>query len=708
MWASMDNFIEVVGINEENCINCHQCIAVCPVKVCSNGSGDVIKFNNHLCIGCGRCIEACIKSHGGVVEKSARFPVDDSGDFINSLETMEIIALIAPSAQSNFDLKKLISALRIMGVKGVYDVSLGAEITVACYHEAIESGQVKLPLIAQPCPAIVKYIEIHHPALIEYLAPIGSPVHDVAVYVKSLHPDSRLAFISPCLAKRREFQDSKLINYNVTFQSLLKIFKDRDINLQLLDKCEFDNYIPAGIAANFSTPGGLKECYLYKYPETPASAISTIEGPIVYEKYLRDLEKAIRKGRPNLPLLVDILSCEKGCNMGAGCINHHKSIDEIENAVASRSEQGIKNENVNQKLQAFLTQAIQNHDFSYHYYKDLSAYNNIKIPKGIELHEIYTKMNKVDEKDFRNCAACGYNSCWHMAIAICNGLNKVENCHLYQEKELLREQEILNKMIGQSVKLNEKLQEEIAERKQQEQLLVQNSKLSAMGEMIGMIAHQWRQPLSSISTIAGNLKVLIELDMYDQNQFANLLDEVNNHAQYLSNTINDFRHFFKPDNPKNVAFINDIIDATLGIIGKSMEYRNITLERDYLFVAPICTYPNELMQVFLNILKNAIDALTDNKVLDPAISIKGYEKEGCQIVEIMDNGGGIPEEIIGKIFDPYYSTKGPAIGTGLGLYMSRTIIEKHCGGELRAFNHDRGACFTITLPMVDKEEYGSD
>ena len=697
--ATADNFIEVVGIHEDNCINCHQCIAVCPVKVCSNGSGDVVKFNNRLCIGCGRCIEACIKSHGGIIEKSARFPVDDGPKFIRDIDTENIIALVAPSAQSNFALNKLISALRLLGVKAVYDVSLGAEITVACYHQALASGQAKTPMISQCCPAIVKYIEIHHPCLIEYLAPSGSPVYDLAVYVRSLHPDSRLAFISPCLAKRREFQDHKIIDYNVTYQSLTKIFNHKGIELEILEASEFDNAVSAGMAVSFSTPGGLKETYLNKYPHTPGSSISKIEGPIVYEKYLKDLELGIRKAMPNLPLLVDILSCRKGCNMGAGCINHRQSIDEIENAIATRSEKGISNEKSNQELQKFLDEVTNKFDFSYSFYRDLSAYNDIQIPNEMELNQIYEDMHKSEEKDFRNCAACGYNSCYQMAVAIFNGLNKVGNCHLYQEIELLEEQEALNRMIEETVNLNEQLQAEIAERHQQEQILVQNSKLAAMGEMVGMIAHQWRQPLSSISTIAANLNIFIELDQYDKNQFVNLLDEINTHAQYLSKTINDFRHFFKPDNPRNIAFINDIIDSTLNIIGKSLEYRNITLEKDYLFNTPILTYPNELMQVFLNIIKNAIDALTDNKVPDPAISIKGRQEYGYQIVEIEDNAGGIPEDILDKIFNPYFSTKGPAIGTGLGLYMSRTIIEEHCRGALRAHNNDRGACFIISLPL---------
>jgi signal transduction histidine kinase/iron only hydrogenase large subunit-like protein len=694
----MNNLIEVIGIKEKNCINCHQCISVCPVKVCSNGSGDVVTIASDLCIGCGRCIEACLKSHSRA-DKSARYPIDDSINFVNELPGSDMIALIAPSAQSNFNLKKLITALKTMGIKKVYDVSLGAEITVVCYHDAIKSGKAKTPLIAQHCPAIVKYIEIKHPDLLEYLAPCGSPVHNLAVYVKSLYPNSRLVFFSPCLAKKREFQDSKAVDYNVTFQSLQRIFKEINIDPDFMEESEFDSYISASMAVNFSTPGGLKEAYLYNYPDTPPSSIVRVEGQIVFDKYLTGLEEAIKTNQSNLPLIVDILNCERGCNLGPCSLNFQESIDNIEMTMGARSEKAVKDKKANRDLQEFLSNVITDIDFSYHHYRNLSYKNYIKIPNENELNKIYADMHKVEEKDFRNCAACGYNSCYSMASAIFNGLNKVENCHLFQEKELLIEQNILNKMVEESVKLNKQLQDEIKEKQQQEKLLIQNSKLAAMGESIEMIAHQWRQPLSSISTLAANLKVFIELDMYNSEQFNQLLDEINNHAQYLSNTINDFRRFFKPDNPKKVALMSDIIASTLAIIGKSLEYKNIILNKNLSFMSPILTYPKELMQVFLNIIKNAADALIEHNTLQPRIIINGWEKDGWQLAEIIDNGGGIPEEIIDRIFEPYFSTKEESIGTGLGLYMSKMIIEKHCGGELKVRNTENGACFTIRLPI---------
>jgi PAS domain S-box-containing protein len=379
-----------------------------------------------------------------VVEKSARFAIDDASNFAADLPNKNIIALVAPSAQGNFDLPKLITALKSLGVIKVYDVSLGAEITIRSYHEAIGKKQAKTPVIAQPCPAIVKYIELHHPGLVEYLAPVGSPVHNLAVYVKSLHPAADLAFISPCLAKRREFQDSGLIKYNVTYQSMLKILQENYLDLDSMQDSQFDNVVPAGIATKFSTPGGLKEAYLYHYPDTPPSSISKVDGAAVYEGYLIDLEESIKKGLPHMPLIVDILSCDNGCNMGPGCIN--KSLSKVEYSVSRRAEIETSDEVANKQLKNFLNEISVKLDFSYGNYVDLSAQNQLKIPSENELQKIYIQMHKLEEKDFRNCAACGYNSCYHMALAVFNGLNKVENCHLYQEKELRIEQQALSNM----------------------------------------------------------------------------------------------------------------------------------------------------------------------------------------------------------------------------------------------------------------------
>jgi PAS domain S-box len=440
----MTNFVEIIQIKEENCTNCHQCIAVCPIKICNNGSADVIKFDSNLCIGCGRCVDACIKSHSGVVEKSARYIFDDAPEFVKDLAHKEIVALVAPSAASNFSLGQLISALKQMKIQYVYDVSLGAEITVALYRQAIQNRQVKLPLISTPCPSIVKYVQLMHPKLIDHLAPFGSPVHNLAVYVNLLHPEAELVLFSPCLEKTREIRRHNLIRYNVLYQSLFDIFAKEGINLDSLPEGKFDHMVPAGIATNFSTPGGLKESYLYHYPDTPASSIARVEGSLVFEGYLRNLQNAVTEADSRLPLIVDILSCEKGCNAGVGCIN--KSIREIEYIIATRSEDSTRDTVVNKKLDLFIDNVINTHNFEIESFEDLSYLQKISIPDENELKNIYANMLKLDEKDFRNCAACGYSSCYSMALAIYNGLNKIQNCHLYQEKELLREQNAIQNM----------------------------------------------------------------------------------------------------------------------------------------------------------------------------------------------------------------------------------------------------------------------
>ncbi|MBU2514714.1 protein kinase [bacterium] len=284
-----------------------------------------------------------------------------------------------------------------------------------------------------------------------------------------------------------------------------------------------------------------------------------------------------------------------------------------------------------------------------------------------------------------------------------------ENSRLYEEiREYSRtlEQQVTHRtqeLEELNRNLENKVREELDRRLEQEQLLIQQSKMAAMGEMIGMIAHQWRQPLSSISTVAGNMQIFLELDRISKDEFSSLLTTINEQVQYLSGTINDFREFFSPKKKAELIHLEDILGKTLKLIGKSLEHKNIQLKNNCLFSKPIVTYSNELMQVFLNIIKNAQDALIENSVTDPWITIESTESDQHQTVTFTDNAGGVPEEIIDKIFEPYFSTKEEKTGTGLGLYMSKIIVEKHCRGELTVRNIKGGASFEIQLPIANKE-----
>lgn len=258
-----------------------------------------------------------------------------------------------------------------------------------------------------------------------------------------------------------------------------------------------------------------------------------------------------------------------------------------------------------------------------------------------------------------------------------------------QHKELL----VLNET------LEEKVRFEVLKNQEKEQLLVHQSRLAQMGEMISMIAHQWRQPLSAISTSSANMKLLIELDQYTKETFTRNLDQIDEYIQHLSETINDFRNFFKPDKQTEKTTLGEVIGKSLNIIFQSLQGHEISVSQSIDDDVEILTYPHELMQVVLNILKNAEDILLERKIKNRHIHIAYERLQHAHKLTFSDNAGGIPEEIMDNIFDPYFSTKHQKNGTGLGLYMSRVIITEHCRGTLSAHNNDEGAVFDIELPI---------
>ena len=241
------------------------------------------------------------------------------------------------------------------------------------------------------------------------------------------------------------------------------------------------------------------------------------------------------------------------------------------------------------------------------------------------------------------------------------------------------------------------------EREIHHQQMFQQSRLAQMGEMISMIAHQWRQPLGAISTTAANLSLKIEIDAFPldtkesrkecETYFLQRLTNIESYIASLTNTIDDFRNFYKPNKQKVSMNLDTVVVKSLDIIKSSLVNDGIEIIYSSNNSNEIEMYDNEMMQVILNILKNAQDNFLEKNIKYPIIKIEIEQKS----IIISDNGGGIDEDIIKKIFDPYFSTKDEKNGTGLGLYMSKMIVDDHHQGSLLVENIEDGVCFNIDL-----------
>jgi len=244
--------------------------------------------------------------------------------------------------------------------------------------------------------------------------------------------------------------------------------------------------------------------------------------------------------------------------------------------------------------------------------------------------------------------------------------------------------------------LEDKVKEEIEKNKFQNELMQQQYRLAQVGEMLSMIAHQWRQPLSAITAATGVITLKSKMGKLDSQTAQDLADRIKNFSMHLSSTINDFRDFFKPNKVKDQTSYKKVIDSVLSIIESSLIKNNIEIVQDIKNIEEFESYENELKQVLLNLIKNAEDILLENEVKKPKIilSVDGGT------LSVSDNAGGIPEDIIDKIYEPYFSTKLKKDGTGIGLYMSKIIIEEHCNGKLSVLNDENGAVFKIELQIL--------
>ncbi|BBG65258.1 putative two-component sensor histidine kinase [Hydrogenimonas sp.] len=296
-------------------------------------------------------------------------------------------------------------------------------------------------------------------------------------------------------------------------------------------------------------------------------------------------------------------------------------------------------------------------------------------------------------------------------IAIRYDVTKEVNLKMALEKKE-QELEALNRTLEKRValqtrklyelnkNLEERVREEVRKNEEKQKMLFWQSRFASLGQMMANIAHQWRQPLTELTLALFNMKRASE--RRDDVQVEEVYSEAKAMIQNMSQTIEDFINFFRPDKPKEPFVIARSLEESMQILHKSLEKEHIQIETSIDDSLKAVGVSNELSQVIINLLQNAKDAFAEKSIARKRVYIEVSREDDFAKIVVADNAGGIEESALERVFEPYFTTKHTAKGTGLGLFMSKMIVEKGLLGSIEAGNRDGGACFTIKIPLAEE------
>ncbi len=424
----------MISFDASKCVACNNCIRVCPaveantVEYDENGR-KIFNINPERCIRCGACVKAC--SHG------ARSYEDDTERFWADLKKgVKIIGICAPAVKVSFDgcWRNVLGYLVKNGVSKIYDVSFGADICTWAHIRYLEKHK-GAKVISQPCPAIVNYMRRYCHDSLSHLSPVHSPMLCLAVYLKRyLNEDAKIVAFSPCIAKRDEFIETGLVDYNVTFDRLGKLLNDNGIKFENMKNVRSDfEFSGAGgqMGAVYPRPGGLKACLEL---ENPLLNVITSEGT---ESVYKNLSMYSTIAERDLPDVFDVLSCDKGCGSGPA-IGKQMSIyrmSGIMNGIEKYNRtKRVKFDRKHRDKQFLKFDKALNLDDFIRTYTPIDI-NDIEVTEN-QIDEMLTKMGKITatQRNY-NCHSCGFGTCREMARAIIKGVSDMTSCHEYMQHQ---------------------------------------------------------------------------------------------------------------------------------------------------------------------------------------------------------------------------------------------------------------------------------
>ncbi|MGN0653838.1 MAG: [Fe-Fe] hydrogenase large subunit C-terminal domain-containing protein [Oscillospiraceae bacterium] len=585
----------MIRIEPDKCVGCNACVRACPVNEANmsqeiNGK-TVISINEKNCIRCGACTKAC--SHG------ARYYDDDTKTFFDDLSKgKKITVLVAPAVKVAFEKnwQQVLSFIRKSGAQKIYDVSFGADICTYMHLKAVEEKKVG-KIISQPCAALTDYILKYKHELIPYLSPVHSPMLCGAVYIKKYVGDNNpLAILSPCIAKKTEFEDTGLVKYNVTFSELERYIKENKIKLSG-DNFEFDG-LPSYSGAIYPIPGGLKECLLAMNPDL--TVINSEGVPKVYnelDEYLHTPESA----RPDV---FDVLSCELGCTVGPGVPTGHNffEINKIISGVR-RDSFGRQNKQISKltgsKQYKNFNSTLKLEDF-------LRKYTPKSIDGGnisrADVENAFASLKKYTDAERKfDCQACGYRSCTDMAEAVARGLNSPKNCHQYVLKTNIEEAKEVKDQSDSITRANLEINELTTSL---------NSELDSVIAHANDILTNSKQNISIVDNIANLADELQKLSA-EMNKNIEQINSINEEYSKNSDTIQDISFQIKM-----LALNASIEAARVGEQGKGFA-----------------------------VVANEVGSLADKTQSTTAEFILSYNKVSEETTLVNSNIGGVIEKI---------------------------------------------------------------